>query len=231
MLRDLAVDTFASFWLPWALLGAALWTGRLRTLLAAACAALLAVWLAVAFTPLAARLAQPLVRADGLVPADAVLVLGSRLQTDHEPTAAALSRLVHGLALARGEPARLVVTETDPGPGSYTALARGLAGRLGLSPEIVTVGPVRRTRDEAVEAAALCRRRGWRRLVVVTSPTHSRRACGAIEHEGVAVTCSPSTETEFDLETLDRPSERFVAFRALLHEWAGLWYYRYKGWV
>jgi uncharacterized SAM-binding protein YcdF (DUF218 family) len=231
MLRDLAVDTFASFWVPWALLGAALWAGRLRILLAAPTVALLAIWLAVAFTPLAAGLARPLVRADGIVPADAVLVLGSRLQTDREPTAAALSRLVHGLELARQVPARLVVTETDPGAGSYAELAGRLAGHLGLSPEIIAVGPVRRTHDEAVEAAALCRRRGWHRLVVVTSPTHSRRACDAVQHEGVAVTCSPATETEFDLQTLDRPSDRFVAFRAVLHEWTGLWYYRYKGWV
>ncbi|PYQ42307.1 MAG: hypothetical protein DMF77_13305 [Acidobacteria bacterium] len=230
MLRDLAVDTLASFWLPWAVLGAVVF-GRLRTLLGAFTMAVLAIWLAVAFTPLVARLARPLVRRDAVVAADAVLVLGSRLQSDGEPSATALSRLVHGLELTREPGARLVVTEKVPPPAAYAALASQLARRLGLTPEVIAVGPARRTRDEAVEAAALCRRRGWHRLLVVTSPTHSRRACDAVEHLGVAVSCSPAAETEFDLETFDRPSDRFIAFRSVLHEWAGIWYYRYKGWA
>ena len=220
----------ASFWVPWAVLGAALWMGRLRPVVAAIAGALLALWLAVGFTPLAPSLARPLVRRDAVAPADAVLVMSSRLQADGEPSAAALSRLVHGLALLRethGE--RLIVTEmAEASP--HAALAVRLALRLGVEAEVIPVGPVRRTHDEAVETSLLCRRRGWHRLLVVTSPTHSRRACAAVAHEGIEVVCSPAPETEFDVESLDRPSERFVAFRSVLHEWAGLWYYRRQGW-
>ena len=42
----------ASFWVPWAVLGALLWAGRLRPVVAAAAGVLLALWLSVAFTPL-----------------------------------------------------------------------------------------------------------------------------------------------------------------------------------
>jgi uncharacterized SAM-binding protein YcdF (DUF218 family) len=229
--RDLAVDSMASFWVPWALIGAALWTGRWRFLVSGTAGVLLALWLAVAFTPLVPRLARPLVRRDAAAAADAVLVLSSRVQSDGEPSAAALSRLVHGLALVRETPVgRLIVTEMAATASPHAALARQLAGRLGIAAEIITVGPVRRTRDEAVEVSALCRQRGWRRLLVVTSPTHSRRACATVAHEGLEVVCSPALETEFDVETLDRPSERLVAFRSVLHEWAGIWYYHRKGW-
>jgi uncharacterized SAM-binding protein YcdF (DUF218 family) len=233
LIRDLAIDSLASFWLPWAVLGAALWNGRLRPVLAGVTGALLALWLAVAFTPLVPRLARPLVRRDVASPADAVLVLGSRLQSDGEPSATALSRLVHALTLARETPGQyLIVTEqVAVGAASpHVALAGRLARLLGVTVEVVAIGPVRRTHDEAIEAAALCRRRGWHRLLVVTSPTHSRRACAAVGHEGVAVVCSPAPEAEFDVETLDRPSERLIAFRSVLHEWAGLWYYRRQGW-
>src|SRR5207248_1339648 len=230
LLRDLAVESFASFWILFAIAGAVLWAGRLKTLVAGAVALLLTLWLAVAFSPLVIWMERGLVRRDAPRVADAVLVLASRLQGDGQPSAPALSRLVHALELVREmRTPHLVVTELPPPSGSYASVARELAGGLGLGPEVVSVGPVRRTRDEAVAAAALCRARGWRHLLLVTSPTHSRRACAAVERAGVEVTCSPSIETEFDVETLDRPSERILAFRSALHEWVGLLVYRWRG--
>jgi uncharacterized SAM-binding protein YcdF (DUF218 family) len=103
--------------------------------------------------------------------------------------------------------------------------------RLGVSADVITVGPVRRTRDEAVAVAALCRERGWSRLVLVTSPVHTRRAAAAFEREGLSVFVSPSLETRFDWETLDRPDQRLEAFGAILHERVGLWYYAWRGWT
>jgi uncharacterized SAM-binding protein YcdF (DUF218 family) len=231
MTRDLAVDSMASFWLPVAVLGAVLWVGRLRAVITVSVGALLALWLAVAFTPLVNHLAGPLVRRDPIGGADAVLVMGSRLQSDGEPSTAALTRLLHGFEQVRRTPAgRLIVTETATAGTPHAAFARQLGQRLGITAEIIVVGPVTRTHDEAVAVAAACRERGWRRLLVVTSLLHSRRACAAVAHQGMDVVCAPAAETQFDVETLDRPSERFVAFRSVLHEWAGIWYYRHKGW-
>jgi uncharacterized SAM-binding protein YcdF (DUF218 family) len=103
--------------------------------------------------------------------------------------------------------------------------------RLRLEGDVLSVGPVRSTRDEALAVAALCRERGWRRVLVVTSPTHSRRASLALEREGVVAVSSPSVETRFDLETLDRPAERLKAFGSLTHECVGLWIYGRRGWL
>lgn len=230
-MRDLVVDSFASFWMAGAVLGALSW-GRLKTGLLAMTVALLALWLSVAFTPLVAWFGHGLVRRDALAPADAVLVMASRLQPDGQPSAAALARLLHALELTvEAKTKHLVVPELAPPAPSYGALARHLASRLGVTVEIASTGPVQRTREEAVQAAALCRREGWRRLLVVTSPTHSRRACAAVEQEGLDVICSPAMETEYDIETLDRPSDRFIAFRSVLHEWLGVWLYHRRGWA
>jgi uncharacterized SAM-binding protein YcdF (DUF218 family) len=229
--RDLITE-FASLWLPAAALGGVFWRTRFKPLMIAAVVTLAALWLSVAFTPLAALLARGLTRRDTVGPADAVLVLSSRLQKDGELTAPALSRLVHGLELlGQGLAPRIVLSELAPPAPSYAAAARKLMANVGSAHELLSLGPVVRTRDEAVQVAELCRRQRWHRLLVVTSPSHSRRACAAVEREGLEVICSPSVETEFDVENLDRPPERLRSFRSSLHEWLGLWLYQRRGWA
>jgi uncharacterized SAM-binding protein YcdF (DUF218 family) len=93
------------------------------------------------------------------------------------------------------------------------------------------VGPNENTRDEALSLARICRERGWKRVIVVTSPYHSRRACAAVEHEGIPVVCSPSVETAFDLNGLVRSDERRRAFSKAAHERIGLLVYWWRGWL
>lgn len=234
LLRDLLPFEMASAWVPFALLGAIVATSRrLRRGAPALFLALGVVWAAAAFTPVTATLAASLVRRSAPRPADAVFVLASRLQTDGQLTATAESRLLHGLELVReGFAPRLVLTELPPPAPSYASFARSEIGRLGLQVgEVVSVGPVRSTREEAVRVGTLCRERAWKRLLVVTSPLHSRRACAALEREGVQVVCCPAPETRYDVETLDRPVERLRAFREVVREKLALWLYARRGWV
>jgi uncharacterized SAM-binding protein YcdF (DUF218 family) len=214
------------------LLGAIVGGTRWRRLLEATAGAAVAVWMVVAFTPLCAWLAEGLPRRDPVAQADAVFVLGSRLQVDGELTTDAMNRLLHAAELlGQGFAPRLILSEQMPPARSYAEAARPLLDHLGLKTELLTVGPVRNTHDEARAVGALFRARGWQRLLVVTSPTHSRRACAALEREGIAVCSSPSVETRFDLEALDRADERLLALGTLLHERIGLWVYRRRGWI
>jgi uncharacterized SAM-binding protein YcdF (DUF218 family) len=214
-----------------AVVGLLLWPTRLRGFLKVATAVCALAWLLVAFGPVSAWLAEGLPRRDPPRKGDAVFVLSSRLQRDGEPTTEALSRLLHGVGLvAQGQAPRLILSE-QPRMRPYAAVGREWLRVLKVDAEVLTVGPVTSTRDEAKLVAELFRLRGWRTLLVVTSPTHSRRASLALEHEGLEVVSSPSVETRFDLETLDRPSERLMAFGALAHERLGLLWYRWKGWV
>jgi uncharacterized SAM-binding protein YcdF (DUF218 family) len=230
--RDLGLAASASVWLGAALLGVLLCFGRLRPVLVATLLVLAVTWMAVAFTPLTTRLAHGLVRVDVRQPVDAVVVLGSRIQQDGEPTAVAQSRLLHALELvAEGVASHLVVTELVDTPSAHARLLRAEAKRLRLDVDVVSIGPVYRTHDEAVAMAALCEAHGWRRVMMVTSPLHSRRAAACLEREGLQVVSSPATETLFDLEHLDRPTERLPAFAAILHERAGLWLYARRGWI
>jgi uncharacterized SAM-binding protein YcdF (DUF218 family) len=237
--RDLGLGSLASLWgdsaivlCAGAVLGALVWPTRLRALLAAITAGLGLLWLLAAFTPLAARLGDGLVRRDALRSADAALVLGSRLQIDGDPTPAAASRLLRGFEmLAEGHASVLILTEQPAPMGPYLPLARQFAQHFLPAAEILTVGPVLNTHEEAAAVGRLCRERGFKRLLVVTSPTHTRRACATVEREGIEVVCVPAVETRFDLETLDRPGDRLELFAQALHEHLGYWVYRRRGWL
>jgi uncharacterized SAM-binding protein YcdF (DUF218 family) len=237
--RELDLLTLVSFWgdrqyviLGAALLGSGLALTRLRPILPLVAAALGSLWLAVAFTPLSAWLAEGLVRRDSLQPADAVYVLASNVQRDDEPFPGAASRLWRALELvAEGRTSRLVVAEIPPPAGRYEPAVRAWLSTFQLDRELIVLGPVQNTRQEALEVAALCRARGFGRLLVVTSPTHTRRACAAFEREGLAVVCVPAMETQFDLESLLKPTDRMKAFGPVIHERLGLFVYRRRGWI
>jgi uncharacterized SAM-binding protein YcdF (DUF218 family) len=237
--RDLDLVTLVSYWGPRAplavlvtLLLALLWLTRLRPLVAAATVALAALWLLVAFTPLTLWASRGLPRHDPERPADAVYVLSSRVQDDGELTSSAMSRLLHGLELLGQDQAeRLVLAELPPPYAAYAPAARRLMTRLGLKQELLTVGPVTNTREEAVQVGRLFKERGWRSVLLVTSPTHTRRAAATFEQQGLVVISSPAMETRFDLETLTFPDERLFAFSTLLHERVGIEVYKARGWI
>ena len=237
--RDLDLPTLVSYWgarapltVAAALLLALLWMTRLRPLVAAATVALALAWLGVAFTPLTHLAAAGLERHDLERPADAVYVLASRVQDDGELTSSAMSRLLHGLELLGQDQAQhLVLGELPPPYAAYAPAARRLMTSLGLKQELLTVGPVTNTREEAVQLARLFKQRGWKSVLLVTSPTHTRRAAATFEREGLVVISSPGMETRFDLETLTFPDERLLAFGTLLHERVGIEVYKRRGWI
>jgi uncharacterized SAM-binding protein YcdF (DUF218 family) len=225
-------DDAAPFVVALALVGAAAWPTRLRPLVGSAAALLGVLWLAVAFTPLSRALTRDLVRREAAVAADAVVVLSSNLQDDGDATPSELARLLKGIELvAEGRSTRLVVTELSPPAPSHADTARAACARLNVACDVVSTGLARNTHDEAVGTAALFAARGWKRLLLVTSPTHSRRASAVFEAQKLEVVSVPCAETRYDLEKLEKPRERLDAFASALHERLGLWVYARRGWI
>jgi uncharacterized SAM-binding protein YcdF (DUF218 family) len=239
LVKDLGLSTVVSYWgdiAPWvvaaALITATFWRTRFRWIFGGSAACLGCLWIIVSFTPVTIWMARDLPRHDPLEAADAVFVLGSGVQMDGELTTEAMSRMLHGLELlVQGHAPRLIVSELPPPFPSYADATRELMQRLGISGEVLAVGPIRNTREEAVAVGELFRERGWEKLLLVTAPTHSRRAGATFENEGMEVISSPAVQTRFDLERLDYSDDRILAFRSLIHEWVGLRVYRFQGWI
>ncbi|UQN07770.1 YdcF family protein [Deinococcus sp. QL22] len=164
------------------------------------------------------------------VQADAVIVLGAGVWCGTgalEPSS--LARLIRGLELWRaGLAPTLSVSQQSGliGPKNCPKISdlervyiRGLYPDGG--PQVLTLANVTTTRDEAARVRQLARVRGWKRVLLVTSPSHSARAARLFRTQlaplGVAVTSVNAPETCFDT-TLPLPSDRLAALRVLLYE-------------
>lgn len=202
--------------------------------------ALALLYAVVAATPLARVLIPQVVRADALPAApavDAVAVMSSGVNTAGRMRDEGLDRLVAGAGWARALGRPLVISHVRL-PGRPRAASSAADQRevttLASVGRVVAVDSVRVTRDEAVHMAAVARREGWRRVLLVTSPSHTRRACAAFERAGLAVVCVPAPARTYALDgpyPLDGPAERVAAFRDWVYEAVGWAVYRARGWV
>lgn len=209
---------------------------RISRALTAAVGVATLLLLVVAYTPLAGALARPLRRADAMPvrPADAIVVLSAAVDDAGHLSAPALDRLLHGAdLLRRGVAPVIVLSRVRAADGRVTSDADQdrILALLGRPVRVVRVDSVRNTRDEATRIAAWAATAGVRHVALVTSPTHSRRACATFEAVGFRVTCLPSRARDLPLDHLDRPAYRTAAFGAWLYESLGSLEYRARGWV
>ncbi|MFC3859636.1 YdcF family protein [Deinococcus antarcticus] len=164
---------------------------------------------------------------DTPVKADAVVVLGGGVQCGTRALeSSSLTRLVTGLKLWRAGYAPVVTVSEQSGlVGEANCPKMSVLEREYIrtlypvdGPEVLTLRNVTTTRDEAQRVSEYAKKRGWQRVMLVTSPSHSRRAAGLFASYGLNVVSVPAPEIRFD-ETLPRPADRLYALRVLLYEW------------
>lgn len=234
---ELGLGPLVGLWLSGTLLG---WLGLgFRILLwgSGLCAVLIA---AVVFTPLTRTLAEGLIVNEAPQKADLIVVLGGGMHCGAgELEASSLARLEKGLELWRaGYAPRLTLSDTVGeifGDARCPSLGRVAAERVRAlygdeSPEIIFLPQMRTTRTEALAVGGLVQERGWGRVLLVTTPTHSRRAVGAFRKLGVEVVSLVSSEPRFDMALLS-PADRLQALTPLVREYLGLLTYRLRGWL
>jgi uncharacterized SAM-binding protein YcdF (DUF218 family) len=199
---------------------------------------LLVLYLLVAFTPVSGSLAARWVRADTIPagPLDAIVVLSAGLESDSTISSDGADRLISGLELLkRSNTPRLITTRaresiagqlitTDDDQRRLIALADEPA-------KWTVIDTISTTHDEAVRSAALLLPAHQRRIAVVTSPMHTRRACALFETAGFIVTCVPARERDFVTWHPVRAKDRLEAMQRYGYEVAGMVKYRIKGWI
>lgn len=188
--------------------------------------------------------------------ADAVVVLGGGLRPALPPrqgveVAEGGDRLLRGVQLVRRGLAPLLVTSggrvsfTGHDPAPPEALwARDLAEELGLPADRILINPgSRTTAEEARDIGALGRRRGWSRVLLVTSAFHMPRSLATFQQRSgltvVPVACDYQLPDRAHygkptlgntLKSLLPDAEALYLSTLALKEHLGLAIYRLRGW-
>jgi uncharacterized SAM-binding protein YcdF (DUF218 family) len=177
----------------------------------------------------------------GLDQLDAVYVLGGyseSYQTEElEPQwNEAGDRLELGLRMVLEGRAGVLVLSAGGAEGILTegARAKAIALRRGLREEqVVVTSAVNNTADEAQRIAALMGERGWRRVALVTSAFHMRRALMQMAVAGVDLMPAPTdfhaVEGGWRLQDLVPQGDALRWSEKALREWIGMGFYWVKG--
>ena len=218
-----------------ALAGALIGLTRFRNVTTWITFAFVAVLAVVAYTGVIERPSARLIRRDATpASADAIVVLSAGVTMDGMLPQQGLDRLLKGIELARaGVAPRIVVTrERMRYDGKWISTADDQNRLVALSgAEVVATGLVTSTRDEAARTARMAQERGWKRIVLVTSPFHSRRACATFEEAGLAVSCVPADSRDIAVRNLVGADNRVRAFGMWVYEWAATLRYKVAGWI
>ena len=180
---------------------------------------------------------------------DAVVVLGggaepSRYDVDGVRMTKAGDRILTGLELMRwGLAPALVIGggsgRLDDVEKVESDLVRTRIGdwKPPMTWAVVSLGAAKDTHDEAQRFVPLARQRGWKRILLVTSASHMRRAASVYRAAGFEVVPAPCNFIVAG--TSAPPSFRigipslfgFECFSVWLHETAGWNTYRRRGWL
>lgn len=105
-------------------------------------------------------------------------------------------------------------------------------------PEVISLGGSKHTRHEAEKVAKLAQERGWKRVLLVTSASHMKRAAGVFRTTtSLEVIPVPSAFlTSVSIITADSTdlvprAAGFVKLENYLHEQIGWLVYRWRGWI
>jgi uncharacterized SAM-binding protein YcdF (DUF218 family) len=180
--------------------------------------------------------------------ADVVVMLGGILEPSaNDPFGFALraggQRFVAAVQLVReGKGNALVLGGSGPLPGkpeeSEASLLCAFARQWNLcNAEILDLGICQNTHDEAVRLQQLRAERGWKRITIVTSALHMKRAEATVRKlngEVGIVACdfrSYGVKKEPWKSFPFPQTERMRILQDYLHEVVGGWIYRCRGWI
>jgi uncharacterized SAM-binding protein YcdF (DUF218 family) len=180
--------------------------------------------------------------------ADVIIVLGGGSETYlaeglgvSAPSEATALRALEAVRVFRLTQAPLVVAsggaagKSGRGAPDSTVIRHVLEANGVPKERILEESSASSTREEALALAEMLEVRDVGRVILVTSPTHMRRALGALAAVGVVATGSPSmehSESRRLAATLFMPSESALGdSRHVMREIMALVYYAVRGWL
>jgi uncharacterized SAM-binding protein YcdF (DUF218 family)/glycosyltransferase involved in cell wall biosynthesis len=192
----------------------------------------LALYLVLFCTPLVWGIARPLRVASDLRPADAIVVLGGGVGESGERGGGYEERVKRAVDLYRtGLAKHIVFSSGYVHVFRETEVMRALAISQGVNPsDIVLEARAASTREYVLFVTALLNQHHWRRILLVSSPYHMRRAILTWHklEPAVTVLAAAPPETRFYKHTFGASLEQI---QGIAHEYAALAYYWMNGWI
>ncbi len=222
--------------IPAGLIGALIASTRLYRVLLLTTVALVLLLGVIAFTNVVEKPVRSLVRVDPTPrDADAIVVLSGGVTNDGFLPQQASDRLRKALELRKAHvaPILLLTSERTRKGRRGVNTTRDQDGFIALAgvDSVLRTNWVTSTHAEAVETSRIAASRRWRRIIVVTSPAHSRRACATFEKAGLAVSCIPAESRDVALNKMTSAHDRVGAFALWIYELAGTVRYRQLGYL
>lgn len=200
-------------------------------------ALLIVLGLVIGGTPSSSWLARRWVIDDGVQPADLLVVLSGSTYGD-SLSSSSEDRFVYGLRLLGQGVAPLIcfTSGNHDRRNRYAEICRQYMQEIGLDTAAVVPfapidTPVMTTRGEALSIAAMAPPGGWGRVLIVTSPTHVRRARAVFRQVGLDAAATPCPASLYRWQNATGIGERTQLFRALVYEGAAWLLYRRHGWL
>ena len=184
------------------------------------------------YSPLTDWLARPLIVAPDLRHTDAIVLLTAWSSADGLLNDAAVRRTLRAAALYKSGVAPTVIVcgrnrSEDSGPTAR--IMADLLIELGIPAADVRVDTsATNTREAALSLAKLATDLKWHRLTLVSEAKDMRRAMASFRHAGLRV--RPGADPRWDQRVGSGPA-RLDQLRGTIHEWAGLLYYWWHGWI
>jgi uncharacterized SAM-binding protein YcdF (DUF218 family) len=200
-------------------------------------------WLWLCATPaMALRLRDTLERpyppraASSYAKADAIVILGggvlpSSLDWDADDADSLATRIGFGLQLFRDARADMVLVS---GSDQALRMAHGLLYQGVPAKALQAECASRNTHENAMFSAAMLKRAKRERILLVTSGFHMARAAAAFAGQGLEVIPAPAYDPVYPGWQAHPWRPRRSALRLTgrcLREFAGLWWYRLRGWT
>jgi uncharacterized SAM-binding protein YcdF (DUF218 family) len=182
-----------------------------------------------------------------VVTADAVVALGGGVSISHYDSLGFAvrdggNRMLAAVKLVRlGKAKTLILGGSCPLPGkpgvpSMSVVQDWVVSWRVINGEVTNLGICINTHDEAVAFRKLEKKKGWKKVLLVTSALHMRRSEALFRKQGVDVV---PVAADFEVYGVPHKSafnpfprmHRFILLALYLHEKIGWWVYRWRGWV
>lgn len=184
------------------------------------------------YTPFSDWLTRPLIIWPNPVKSDAIVLLAAWASPDGILNDQGLRRTIEAARLYARQVSSTVVISGRNRSSEAGPTARVMADllvQLGVPPSaLVLETDSTNTHESAVNVARIAKARGWSRVLLVSDAQDMRRALASFRHE--ALEAESGTSVLWALRTQSNPYG-LLKVEDAMHEWLGLVYYWWEGWI